>query len=116
MFEQFLFLLLAILSLVIVVYMLQLHASKALMAQLQEIKHDIEVKSELPPLSIETIRNEMIDIVEDTLSSLQPPNAFDHLMGALAGPIQMIMMRKAGIDPTTGQPLVSQLVADSEDL
>ena len=65
------------------------------------IKRRIEEKDKLK----DELKDELLDMVHDTIGNMQPPNAFDHIVGALSGPLQMWAMRKAGIDPATGQAL-----------
>ena len=114
MFESVIVPLIAILTPVIVIYLLQLHFSKALLSQITEVKHQIDVVTEASPLTFDDIREQMLDVVEETLANLQPPNAFDHIVGALAGPIQAWAMKKAGINPATGQPLQDLLESDQQ--
>jgi len=74
------------------------------------------LKSDLPnsDVDLSELREDVLDVVHDTIKNLQPPNAFDHLIGALAQPLQAWAMRKAGINPATGQPL-SELLEERLD-
>lgn len=56
------------------------------------------------PPAIEEIKEELLDIVEDTLANLQPPNAGDHFVGMLGQIAQMWAMRRFNINPQTGLP------------
>jgi hypothetical protein len=63
---------------------------------------------ELPPSFIEEMKDEMYDIVQDTVKNMQPPNAADHLMGALSQMVQMKMMKAMNLAdalPAIGQAI-----------
>tara|TARA_R110000823_G_scaffold225675_1_gene353438 strand:- start:816 stop:1157 length:342 start_codon:yes stop_codon:yes gene_type:complete len=47
------------------------------------------------------LRNDLMDLVTDTISTMQPPNAMDHLLGMLTQFAQMKMMQSTGIDPSS---------------
>jgi len=79
--------------------------SKALISQISIIKEEISEKTSNTSLDLSELKEEMLDMVHETIGNMQPPNAFDHLLGALAGPIQAWAMRKAGMNPATGQIL-----------
>ena len=101
-----------VLILFCVVFYLHFVNSKALAAQITAVTSWIDsqkdqLEFEMPTL--DTIRNELTDIVDETLSNLQPPNAFDHFLGAIAPAIQTWAFRKAGINPATGQPIEAML-------
>ena len=87
----------------IVTFFLHQMSMKALTIQFENWKAEVE------PPQISEIKDELLDLVEDVIGNMQPPNAWDHLLGALAGPIQMWAMRKAGIDPATGQAIQTVL-------
>lgn len=46
---------------------------------------------ELPNLN--ELKDEVLDVVHDTLQNLQPPSAIDHLMGAASQYFQLKMMK-----------------------
>ena len=87
--------------------------SKALLSQISLIKNEISEKTQNTTLDLSELKEDMLDMVHDTIGNMQPPNAFDHLLGALAGPIQAWAMRKAGINPQTGQVLEHLLPAEN---
>tara|TARA_R110002012_G_scaffold211793_1_gene382727 strand:- start:838 stop:1191 length:354 start_codon:yes stop_codon:yes gene_type:complete len=47
---------------------------------------------------LDAIKEEILGTVEDTLANIQPPNAMDHLLGALAQFAQVKLMKMAGLD------------------
>lgn len=79
--------------------------SKALISQLSLMKKEITEKTSDTTFNFDELKEDMLDMVHETIGNMQPPNAFDHLLGALAGPIQAWAMRKAGVNPATGQML-----------
>jgi len=87
--------------------------SKALLSQISLIKNEISEKTHNTTLDLSELKEDMLDMVHETIGNMQPPNAFDHLLGALAGPIQAWAMRKAGINPQTGQVLEHLLPAEN---
>jgi len=101
MFEQTLVTLSLGLAFFIVTFYLHQMSSKALFKQFESWKTELLDAS---PKSVDDIKEELLDIVEDTLSNMQPPNAGDHFMGMLAQVGQMWAMRKFNIDPATGLP------------
>lgn len=42
------------------------------------------------------LKENLEDLVHDTISTMQPPNAADHVMGAIAQMIQMRAMKQYG--------------------
>ena len=105
MFVESLLVLLAVFCLVIVIFFLHHSSSKALLSHIEEIRADLVGNPSSNGFNLEEMKEDLLDMVHDTIGNMQPPNAWDHLLGALAGPIQMWAMRKAGIDPATGQAL-----------
>ena len=105
MFVESLLLLLAFFGVIVVIFFLHHSSSKALLSHIEEIRADLVGNSNSATFNLEDMKEELLDMVHDTIGNMQPPNAWDHLLGALAGPIQMWAMRKAGIDPATGQAL-----------
>ena len=45
------------------------------------------------PMSLESLKDEVLDIVESTIENLTPPTAIDHIVGAASQYFQMKMMR-----------------------
>ena len=109
MFGESLLVLLAVFCLVIVIFFLHHTSSKALLSHIEEIRADLVGSPSSTTFNLEEMKEELLDMVHDTIGNMQPPNALDHLLGALAGPIQMWAMRKAGIDPATGQAIQTVL-------
>ena len=105
MFVESLVLLLSFFGVIFVIFFLNHTSSKALLSHIEEIRADLVGSSSNTTFNLEEIKEDLLDMVHDTIGNMQPPNAWDHLLGALAGPIQMWAMRKAGIDPATGQAL-----------
>ena len=101
MFEQTLVTLSLGLAFFIVTFYLHQTSSKALFSQFEAWKDEFLDAS---PKSMDEIKDELLDIVEDTLANMQPPNAGDHFMGMMAQIGQMWAMRKFNIDPQTGLP------------
>jgi len=62
-----------------------------------EIKEATATLSE-KPTSFDDLREDLEDLIADTLSQIQPPNAGDHFMGAMGQIAQMWAMRKFGAD------------------
>lgn len=82
----------------IVTFFLHQMSMKALFSQFEQWKAEVE-----PPV-IDDIKEELLDLVEDVIGNMQPPNAGDHFMGMLAQVGQFWAMRKFNIDPQTGMP------------
>lgn len=85
--------------------------SKALISQISIIKEEISEKTSNTSFDLSELKEDMLDLVHETIGNMQPPNAFDHLLGALAGPIQAWAMRKAGVNPATGQ-IIEQILPE----
>ena len=68
--------------------------SKALFSQIAIIQNEISEKTSTGAFDLSELKEDMLDMVHETIGNMQPPNAFDHLLGALAGPIQAWAMRK----------------------
>ena len=78
-----------VLGLILVVFVM------ASLRQLQREVASIDFSKDLPELNIDLsqIKEEVLDIIEDTIGQMQPPNAMDHVFGALAQIIQMKAMK-----------------------
>jgi len=85
--------------LIAVIFYLHHLQSKALLIHVESLKPDQF------NIDIDEMKEDMLDMVHDTIKNLQPPNAFDHFLGAIAPALQSWALRKAGINPATGQPL-----------
>lgn len=58
-----------------------------------DLKDRLNAPVEVPSSFVDNIKDEMFNIVEDTLQNLTPPTAADHLMGTLSQLFQMKMMK-----------------------
>ena len=105
MFVESLVLLLSFFGVIVVIFFLHHTSSKALLSHFEEIRADLVGNPSSSTFNLDELKDELLDMVHDTIGNMQPPNAFDHIVGALSGPLQMWAMRKAGIDPATGQAL-----------
>lgn len=85
------------------------NSSKALLSHIEDIRSSITQTNVESTFDLGELKEEMLDMVHETISKMQPPTAFDHILGAVAGPLQAWMMRKAGFDPTTGQMIAEQI-------
>ena len=76
---------------------------------LTELSDRFESKTvELPPSFVEEMKDEMYEIVQDTVKNMQPPNAADHLMGALSQMVQMKMMKAMNL--AEALPAIGQVI------
>ena len=82
----------------IVTFFLHQMSIKALFTQFENWKAEVE------PPRIEEIKDELLDLVEDVIGNMQPPNAGDHFVGMMAQVAQFWAMRKFNINPQTGMP------------
>lgn len=68
-------------------------------------------------IDLGAIKEEMLDMVHDTIQNLQPPNAMDHIMGAVAQFLQVKMMRslnlEGGVLPEAVEDVISQGLNDT---
>jgi hypothetical protein len=112
MFEVILPLYVAFLGLSLFVFM----QSHALSAQIAKVAGQIEEKMgepiEVPPSFMEELKDGLEDLVHDTISTMQPPNAADHVMGAIAQLIQMKAMQKFGMVPQIDEEARSKIDPD----
>jgi hypothetical protein len=118
MFVESLLVLVGFGFLVTVIFLANNASSKALLSHIEAIREELVVKQDSTGFDIGELKEELLDMVHDTIGNMSPPTAIDHLLGALSGPIQMWAMRKAGIDPSTGKPmeLVKELANLTPDL
>jgi hypothetical protein len=117
MFAESILVLVGLVLLVAVIFLAHNLSSKALLLHLETLKEDLVDTSTSGSFNLDELKDELLDMVHETIGNMQPPNAFDHLLGALAGPIQMWAMRKAGIDPSTGKPLdLIQQIIEPQDI
>lgn len=88
-----------------VAFWLHHSSSKALIQQFRGLVDGLADGGATYDIKIEDLKEDLLDMVHETIGNMEPPSAIDHIAGALAGPIQMWAMRKAGIDPSTGKPI-----------
>jgi len=82
----------------IVTFFLHQMSIKALFSQFETWK------AEVAPPAVDDIKEELLELVEDVIGNMQPPNAGDHFMGMMGQIAQFWAMRKFNIDPSTGMP------------
>jgi len=101
MFEVIIPLYASFLALCLFVFM----QGQALSRQIKEVSTIITEKLgediKVPTSFMDELKENLEDLVHDTISTMQPPNAADHVMGAIAQMIQMKAMQKFGmVTPT----------------
>lgn len=94
MFEVILPLYVAFVVLCVFVFMSHHTLSTSLHSLASEIK---ENGIDLPPTFIEELKDEMYNIVQDTIEGMNPPTAADHLMGALGQLVQMKLAKSMNL-------------------
>jgi len=97
MFEVIIPLYASFLALCVFVFM----QGQALSRQIKEVSSVITEKLgeevKVPSSFMDELKESLEDLVHDTISTMQPPNAADHVMGAIAQMIQMKAMQKFGM-------------------
>lgn len=63
-----------------------------------DLKDRLNEPLDVPSSFVDELKDEMFNIVEDTLQNLSPPTAADHLMGTLSQLFQMKMMKNLNLD------------------
>jgi len=101
-----------VIILLLLSYVLHQESTKTLMTHIDAIKSEITPDQSSLDLNLEELREDILDLVHETISKMSPPTAFDHILGAIASPLQAWMMRKAGINPSTGGLLEQELIED----
>lgn len=86
---------------------------KLLSKALLEIKADFTHREtpELP--NFDELKTNLLDLVHDTISEMQPPTAIDHLMGIISQYAQAKMMKMMDIDPSQLLETVTEGLNDS---
>jgi len=81
---------------------------------------DLEGRLNVPdivdiPFTLDDVKESLIDIVEDTLSNMNPPSAFDHIAGAIAQMIQAKTMKSMGLNalPPVVADIVEEIIPDA---
>ena len=88
--------------------------SQNVLKALEEISGNLNRETTHDFPDIQSIKDDLLEIVEDTIQNMQPPSAIDHLMGALAQFAQIKLMKAAGIDDL--QSLMPQGLEFEEDI
>ena len=77
-----------------------IYQQTTLTRQIQEIGSQIEGRLnepiQVPTSFMGELKENLEDLVHDTISTMQPPNAADHVMGAIAQMIQMRAKKQYG--------------------
>ena len=63
---------------------------------------------EIPPSFVEELKDEMFNIVQDTIEGMNPPTAADHLMGALGQLVQMKLAKSMNLLDSLPIPNLSE--------
>lgn len=63
-----------------------------------DLKDRLNEPLDVPSSFVDEIKDEMFNIVEETLQNLSPPTAADHLMGTLSQLFQMKMMKNMNLE------------------
>lgn len=71
----------------------------------------IKSKDEKFNINFEEIKEELLDLVHDTIQNLSPPSAIDHIAGAFSQFMQMKMMKSMKLD----EMLPELPIPDQED-
>lgn len=80
---------------------------------LNEVRDSMTPPEQQKMPDFNALRNDLMDLVTETISTMQPPNAMDHLLGMLTQFAQMKMMQSTGIDPSA---LISGFANSEEGL
>jgi len=85
---------------VLLVLLLGIFASTFLLSRaLKDFQANLPTGSPQLAFDIEGLRGDLIEMVQDTIGTMQPPNAMDHLLGMLSQFAQMKMAQKFGVNP-----------------
>lgn len=86
---------------------------------LSKALEDLKDSFKQPPAQkmpdFETLKADLMDMVADTIGTMQPPNAMDHLMGMITQFAQMKMMQATGINPADIMGHVTELTEGLND-
>ena len=66
---------------------------------LNDFQANLPTASPQMSFDIEGLRGDLIEMGQDTIGQMQPPNAMDHLLGMLSQFAQMKMAQKFGVNP-----------------
>lgn len=92
-------------------FMAQLHLHRSINELSSSIKDRLALVDNEKGGFIEDMKDSLADIVEDTLQSMRPPDASDHLAGALGQIAQMWAFKRFG---NPAQMLQQAMGADGE--
>lgn len=101
MFEVVLPLYVAFLALCVFVFMLNHNLSTQIRSIGKQIEGRLNEPIKVPTTFMDELTENLEDLVHNTISTMQPPNAADHVMGAIAQMIQMKAMQKFGMGPAS---------------
>ena len=105
------FLIFGVLSVQIVMFVVGLWAFFTLSQNLRDSEQRLNDRAESPALDlspiVQTLTETMEDIVADTLQTLEPPRAIDHVFGAVAQMIQARTMSMMNAVPSLGEAVES---------
>jgi len=94
MLEVILPLYVAFVFLCVFVYMSHHSLSTTLHSLAKDLK---ENGVDLPPTFVDEMKDEMFNIVQETVEGMNPPTAADHLMGALGQLVQMKLAKSMNL-------------------
>lgn len=93
MFELILPLYLSFFGMCVWVWLSNARLKDTLTLLANDLKDRLNEPLDVPTSFVDDIKDEMFNIVEETLQNLSPPTAADHLMGTLSQLFQMKMMK-----------------------
>ena len=93
MFELILPLYLSFFGMCVWVWLSNARLKDTLTLLADDLKDRLNEPLDVPSSFVDEIKDEMFNIVEETLQNLSPPTAADHLMGTLSQLFQMKMMK-----------------------
>jgi len=95
--EETLLLYLAFFSMCVYVWLSNARLKDTLTHLAGNLENRLNEPHEMPDTLIESLKDTMLDIVEDTLQNMQPPTAADHLMGTISQLVQMKLMKNLNL-------------------
>lgn len=98
MFELILPLYLSFFGMCVWVWLSNARLKDTLTLLADDLKDRLNEPLDVPSSFVDELKDEMFNIVEDTLQNLSPPTAADHLMGTLSQLFQMKMMKNLNLD------------------
>lgn len=98
MFELILPLYLSFFGMCVWVWLSNARLKDTLTILANDLKDRLNEPLDVPSSFVDEIKDEMFNIVEETLQNLSPPTAADHLMGTLSQLFQMKMVKSMKLD------------------